>query len=352
MPNMDGLEFCRKVRAEGRDGYTFFIFLTALGGKEHLIEGMEAGADEYPHQTARLRQPESQARRRPPGRGAKEAPLRRGRRSRRRRNRGRGPAKPETETVVMPGVFRRPRISRLGRRAGRSRLKCGTCCSRKARSPRGSSSRLSRPRRPTRGSSARYWSPWALYPTRTSPQAQAHRLNLDFVELNEKSVDKGTLSLIPEKVLRRHGVLPLRVDDRQRLVVAMSDPANVLALEDLGMISGRSVIPVVATEAEIQRAQNKLFRPRRAGNRDTGRRRGRRLPGLRRSRARRRGQRGRGSGGPAGLLRLAAGGKRRRLRHPHRAPGEKAHGPPAGGRRAARADVYPAQAPERCHSPV
>jgi diguanylate cyclase (GGDEF)-like protein len=49
MPGMDGLELCRRVREEGieHDEYTFFIFLTSLGGKEHLLEGMQAGADDY-----------------------------------------------------------------------------------------------------------------------------------------------------------------------------------------------------------------------------------------------------------------------------------------------------------------
>jgi two-component system, cell cycle response regulator len=47
MPGMDGLEFCRRIRAADNVWYTFFIFLTALGDKEHLLEGMRAGADDY-----------------------------------------------------------------------------------------------------------------------------------------------------------------------------------------------------------------------------------------------------------------------------------------------------------------
>ena len=47
MPGVDGLEFCRRVRAVKSDWYTFFIFLTALGDKEHLLEGMQAGGDDY-----------------------------------------------------------------------------------------------------------------------------------------------------------------------------------------------------------------------------------------------------------------------------------------------------------------
>jgi len=47
MPGIDGPEFCRRVRAANNDWYTFFIFLTALGDKEHLLEGMQAGADDY-----------------------------------------------------------------------------------------------------------------------------------------------------------------------------------------------------------------------------------------------------------------------------------------------------------------
>lgn len=47
MPGMDGIELCRRVRDEERDEYTYFIFLTALSNKEHLLMGFEAGADDY-----------------------------------------------------------------------------------------------------------------------------------------------------------------------------------------------------------------------------------------------------------------------------------------------------------------
>ncbi len=47
MPILDGPEFCRKIRAEGRTQYTFIILLTALSGKERFAEGMSAGADDF-----------------------------------------------------------------------------------------------------------------------------------------------------------------------------------------------------------------------------------------------------------------------------------------------------------------
>ena len=48
MPRMDGLELCRRVRAEDTQGsYTHFIFVTGNDDKRHFVEGMRAGADDY-----------------------------------------------------------------------------------------------------------------------------------------------------------------------------------------------------------------------------------------------------------------------------------------------------------------
>jgi two-component system cell cycle response regulator len=47
MPEMDGLELCRRIRASDQVKYTYIILLTALIGKKQYLEGMEAGADDF-----------------------------------------------------------------------------------------------------------------------------------------------------------------------------------------------------------------------------------------------------------------------------------------------------------------
>ncbi len=47
MPEMDGLELCRKVRKEMPEPYTYIILLTSKQQDEDLVSGMEAGADDY-----------------------------------------------------------------------------------------------------------------------------------------------------------------------------------------------------------------------------------------------------------------------------------------------------------------
>jgi signal transduction histidine kinase len=47
MPDLDGIELIRRIRAENRARYTYVILLTALGGKENYLEAMRAGADDF-----------------------------------------------------------------------------------------------------------------------------------------------------------------------------------------------------------------------------------------------------------------------------------------------------------------
>jgi len=47
MPEMDGLELCRKIRSHKQSKYTYIIIITALIGKKDYLGGMEAGADDF-----------------------------------------------------------------------------------------------------------------------------------------------------------------------------------------------------------------------------------------------------------------------------------------------------------------
>jgi type IV pilus assembly protein PilB len=61
-------------------------------------------------------------------------------------------------------------------------------------------------------------------------EAIAKRLKLEYVEITEKDVERKAASLVDQRVLRKHGALPLRIENG-RLIVAMSDPSNFYALE-------------------------------------------------------------------------------------------------------------------------
>ena len=47
MPEIDGLELCRRIRSHKQSKYTYIIIITALIGKKDYLEGMEAGADDF-----------------------------------------------------------------------------------------------------------------------------------------------------------------------------------------------------------------------------------------------------------------------------------------------------------------
>jgi DNA-binding response OmpR family regulator len=47
MPEMDGLELCKRIRRYGRPDYCYFMMLTAKTTKADFLEAMDAGADDY-----------------------------------------------------------------------------------------------------------------------------------------------------------------------------------------------------------------------------------------------------------------------------------------------------------------
>ena len=79
----------------------------------------------------------------------------------------------------------------------------------------------------------------------------AEQLGLEFVDLTETNVDASAVALVPETTARRHNCIPIRFDEDQRLVLAMADPANVVAVDDIRAMSNKDVKTVVATKADV-----------------------------------------------------------------------------------------------------
>jgi type IV pilus assembly protein PilB len=81
--------------------------------------------------------------------------------------------------------------------------------------------------------------------------ALAERNGLDFVDLNNFEVDKGAANLIDAGKARRYQTIPIAFFGEGTLLVATADPANVLALDDITMVTGYEVRRAVASPEDI-----------------------------------------------------------------------------------------------------
>ncbi|MCY7325776.1 MAG: Flp pilus assembly complex ATPase component TadA [Microbacteriaceae bacterium] len=89
--------------------------------------------------------------------------------------------------------------------------------------------------------------------------ALAEKLNLPFVELTECQVDRVAISVVPASVCRRYNVLPIAIEDG-RMLLAMVDPGNVFALDDVRAAARMSVTPVVAEKTDLLAAIERYYR--------------------------------------------------------------------------------------------
>jgi type IV pilus assembly protein PilB len=88
----------------------------------------------------------------------------------------------------------------------------------------------------------------------------ADQLGLEFIDLAETAIDAMAVSMLPEATARRHSCIPVRFDDSNRLLVAMADPSNVVALDDIRALTKRDVKALVATKADVLAAITRHYR--------------------------------------------------------------------------------------------
>ncbi len=89
--------------------------------------------------------------------------------------------------------------------------------------------------------------------------ARAAQLGLPFVDLTDYPIDQSAVSLVPVALLRRHEVLPIGRDG-DRLLLAMADPRDVLALDDIRAAVKMQARPVVAERSDLLAALDRFVR--------------------------------------------------------------------------------------------
>jgi type IV pilus assembly protein PilB len=91
-------------------------------------------------------------------------------------------------------------------------------------------------------------------------RALARKFGVSFLDLTSTNLDSAAAGYIDEKLARRYGAAPIRFLDDDTLLVAMADPQNLLALQDLEIITGFTIQPAIACEEDIYGAISKIYR--------------------------------------------------------------------------------------------
>jgi type IV pilus assembly protein PilB len=82
-------------------------------------------------------------------------------------------------------------------------------------------------------------------------RALAERHGLDYIDFSIFKADMGAANLIDASAAKRYSAVPVAFLDDRTLLVAMADPANILAVDDIAMMTRYDVHRAVATEEDI-----------------------------------------------------------------------------------------------------
>ena len=89
--------------------------------------------------------------------------------------------------------------------------------------------------------------------------ARAALAGLPFVELVDYPIDRTAVALVPAQLCRRHDLLPIGVSG-DRIIIAMSNPGDVFALDDVRAATRMRVEAVVAERGDLKAALNRFIR--------------------------------------------------------------------------------------------
>jgi type IV pilus assembly protein PilB len=84
------------------------------------------------------------------------------------------------------------------------------------------------------------------------------------ITLSQLDIDAEVVKLVPAQIARKYEVLPIKRAGNQ-LTLAMADPTNVFAVDDVGFMTNLQVVPVVASQGAIRQAIDRLYEAQTGG---------------------------------------------------------------------------------------
>jgi len=84
------------------------------------------------------------------------------------------------------------------------------------------------------------------------------QLGIPHVKLDRFPIEQDAVKLISEGIAKRHTLIPIKLE-KDKLYVAMADPLNIFAIEDVQIYSGKNIQPVIAKSDEIKRQIDKYY---------------------------------------------------------------------------------------------
>ena len=78
----------------------------------------------------------------------------------------------------------------------------------------------------------------------------AAQIGIQYVDFAERKPDPNAIAAVPKELAERYTLMPVALEDSE-LIVAMADPQNVLALDDLRIITGYEIRPAISTKDDI-----------------------------------------------------------------------------------------------------
>ncbi len=89
-------------------------------------------------------------------------------------------------------------------------------------------------------------------------EVMGKQMGVMFVDLESQNIDPELIKTVPEHLVRRYKVVPIGQLDN-KLTLAMVDPLNVLAIDDIRLITGFDIQPVICTEDAVTKVIDRSF---------------------------------------------------------------------------------------------